>query len=115
MPQSTGKKIRLRAGLVLPILRKRLRPLKYSSVAMKTLTVREARLRPEFADRYPGVEPGVWFTAATLAEHLDFRRSRDTGEPLPNGPRPLVPEHFEFRGGEKPLGLSAVLGRRPGD
>ena len=82
---------------------------------MKTLTVREARLRPNFADQYPGIEPGVWFTAATLAEHLDLRRSRNADDSLPSGPRPLVPEHFEFRGGEKPLGINAMLGRRPGD
>jgi hypothetical protein len=61
---------------------------------MTDRSVREARLLSDHADRYPGVEPGVWFIAATLAEHLDLRRSR---------------------GGEKPVGAYAVLGRRPGD
>ena len=37
--------------------------------------VREARLRPDHAERYPGIEPGIWFTAATLAEHLNIRRA----------------------------------------
>lgn len=77
--------------------------------------VREARLREEYADLYPGIDPGVWFTAATLAEHLDHRRVRGVeGEP-PSGPRPLSGEHFEFRGGERPVGVREVLGRRPSD
>jgi hypothetical protein len=77
--------------------------------------VREARLRPDYADQYPGIEPGVWFTAATLAEHLELRQAREGELVPPGGPRPLSPEHFEFRGGEKPVGVRAVLGRRPGD
>ncbi|MFL5470791.1 MAG: hypothetical protein ACJ8AM_00400, partial [Gemmatimonadales bacterium] len=28
--------------------------------------IREARLRPEFASLYPGVEPGVWLPATTV-------------------------------------------------
>ena len=32
--------------------------------------VREARLRPEFAPLYPGLEPGVWQDAAALAEQM---------------------------------------------
>jgi len=32
--------------------------------------VREARLRPEFAEKYLGIQPGVWFSAAGLAEEL---------------------------------------------
>ena len=76
--------------------------------------IREARLRPEYADRYPGIEPGVWFTAATLAEHLDRRLARE-GMERDFGPRVLLPEHFEFRGGERPLGVRAVLGRRQTD
>ena len=59
---------------------------------------REARLRPEFADRYPGVDPDVWYIAATLAEHLlaRFLRGGDTGSAPPD--RIMDPEHFEFRG-----------------
>jgi hypothetical protein len=59
---------------------------------------REARLRPEFADRYPGVDPGVWYVAATLAEHLlaRFLREGEAGRTQPE--RVMDPEHFEFRG-----------------
>jgi hypothetical protein len=57
---------------------------------------REARLRPEFADRYPGVDPDVWYIAATLAEHLlaRFLRGGEAGRER----RIMDPEHFEFRG-----------------
>ena len=59
---------------------------------------REARLRPEFADRYPGVDPAVWYIAATLAEHLlaRFLREGEAGRAPPE--RIMDPEHFEFRG-----------------
>jgi hypothetical protein len=32
--------------------------------------VREARLRPEFAALYPGLEPGAWQDAVALAEQM---------------------------------------------
>jgi len=59
---------------------------------------REARLRSEFADRYPGVDPGVWYSAATLAEHLlaRFLREGEAGRTPPE--RIMDPDHFEFRG-----------------
>jgi hypothetical protein len=59
---------------------------------------REARLRPEFADRYPGVDPEVWYIAATLAEHLlaRFLREGEAGRAPPE--RIMEPDHFEFRG-----------------
>ena len=59
---------------------------------------REARLRLEFADRYPGVDPDVWYIAATLAEHLlaRFLRDGEAGRAPPE--RIMDPEHFEFRG-----------------
>ena len=62
--------------------------------------VREARLRPEFAEKYAGIEPGEWFSAAGLAEELITRLLREgvSDEELPQ--RVLDPSHFEFRGGE---------------
>jgi hypothetical protein len=68
--------------------------------------VREARLRPEFAELYPGIEPGVWHTAATLAEHLLARLMREGAALLP--PRVLGGAHFEFRG-ESPPSLDARI------
>jgi hypothetical protein len=59
--------------------------------------IREARLRAEFAALYPGVDPGTWYTAATLAEHLLGRILRGEAEG-PAAPRVLDPAHFEFRG-----------------
>ncbi|HLS47921.1 MAG TPA: hypothetical protein VK012_05340 [Gemmatimonadales bacterium] len=60
--------------------------------------IREARLKPEFATQYPGLEPGVWYPAATIAELLLTRDSTLRGPDDPPA-RPLTTEHFEFRGG----------------
>ena len=62
--------------------------------------VREARLRPEFAQKYVGIDSGVWHSAAGLAERLITRLLREgvSDEELPQ--RVLDPAHFEFRGGE---------------
>ena len=70
--------------------------------------IREARLRPEFADLYDGLTPGVWYAAATVAEFLITRAATLHG---PDDPpqRRLSTEHFEFRGGS-PAGEA----RRPG-
>lgn len=72
--------------------------------------VREARLRPEFAGLYPGVDSEVWYTAATLAEHLlaRFIRHDLTDRTLP--PRIMDPEHFEFRGPPGMQGGRITLG-----
>ena len=62
--------------------------------------LREARLRPEFAGKYVGIEPSVWSSAAGLAEKLITRLLREgvSDEELPQ--RVLDPTHFDFRGGE---------------
>ena len=61
---------------------------------------REARLRPEFAESYVGIQAGVWLSAAGLAERLITRLLREgvSDEELPH--RVLDPIHFEFRGGD---------------
>ena len=67
--------------------------------------VREARLRPEFAQLYPWVEPGTWQDAAALSEQM---LSEHVLRPSPGymlSERVLTNEHFEFRGshpGERP-------------
>jgi hypothetical protein len=76
-------------------------------VSQSQTSVREAMLRPEFADQYDGIEPGVWFSAAGLAERLITRLLREgvPDEELPQ--RVLDPTHFEFRGGEASATRSA--------
>jgi hypothetical protein len=71
---------------------------------------REARLRPEFAGLYPGVDPDVWYTAATLAEHLlaRFIRRDLADRALP--PRVMDSRHFEFRGSTGAQGGRITLG-----
>jgi hypothetical protein len=64
---------------------------------------REVQLRPEYAAEYPGIEAGVWISAAELAERLvehTYARRR-----LSLYTRTFDPRHFEFRGG--------VSGSRP--
>lgn len=65
--------------------------------------IREARLRPEFAEFYPGLEPGVWYPAATIAELL-VTQARTLSTPQEATARRLGTEHFEFRGGSPPGG-----------
>jgi hypothetical protein len=62
------------------------------------MAVREARLRPEWADLYPGVQPDVWYVAAELVPQVLRHRLRDQGAWEFNR-RVLVDDHFEFRGG----------------
>ena len=59
---------------------------------------REARLRPEFASLYPGLEPGTWQDAADLGDQM---LSEHLLQPSPGymlSERILAEEHFEFRG-----------------
>ena len=64
--------------------------------------MREARLRPEFAQLYPTLTPGEWKPAARIAEAVlaNFLLHEMTDSPAPD--RLLPEEHFEFRGGAKP-------------
>jgi hypothetical protein len=61
--------------------------------------VREARLRPEFAGLYPGLEPGVWQGAAEPAERMLTEHLLRPSPGYMLSDRVLVKEHFEFRGG----------------
>jgi hypothetical protein len=61
---------------------------------------RRARLRPEYADLYPRVVPGLWLGARRVAAVV--RRS-DPSARLRElaGERTLPAVHFEFRGGPR--------------
>jgi hypothetical protein len=60
--------------------------------------MREARLRPEYAELYPELVPGQWEPAARIAEVV---LARYLLQQLTDGPpdRALNETHFEFRGG----------------
>jgi len=64
-------------------------------------TIREARLRPEFADEYPGITPDAWMPATELAQKLVARAHTRRREGRYT--RTFDPTHFEFRGG--PIGV----------
>ena len=75
-------------------------------VALRTLggyAPRQARLRPEHAHRYPGVPPGRWESAATVADRV-LAGCLLRGNPSGSLGRLLHEAHFEFRGGEAPGG-----------
>jgi hypothetical protein len=65
------------------------------------VSVREARLKPEYAHEYPGLTPDVWISATELAQRLIERAHSRRREGRHT--RTFDPTHFEFRGGlEKP-------------
>jgi hypothetical protein len=64
--------------------------------------IREARLKPEFAASYPGIEAGVWLPATVIGQQLLLWHL--TAPVTPQGERLLSEEHFEFRGGRKRVG-----------
>ncbi|HEU4698553.1 MAG TPA: hypothetical protein VFS40_05200 [Gemmatimonadales bacterium] len=64
-------------------------------------SIREARLRPEYAALYPYLHAGIWAPAARMAAAI-IERVALTG--LPRGVDPdariMSDEHFEFRSGD---------------
>jgi hypothetical protein len=60
--------------------------------------VREARLRPEFAELYPGLRAGEWVSAAVVADRV-LADALLRGMEMAIRGRVLVAAHFEFRGG----------------
>ena len=68
------------------------------------MSIREARLRPEGAERYPGVPVDVWVPAFRAASDSQTRAAAEA----PAGQarqRILADEVFEFRGGAPELAL----------
>jgi hypothetical protein len=58
---------------------------------------REARLRPDFAELYPGLRPDVWYSAAWLSAR-QLARTHCDGVAASIA-EVLNSRHFEFRGG----------------
>jgi hypothetical protein len=61
--------------------------------------IREAQLKPAFADDYPTLVPGRWYTAAALANLVKATRIVREGPRAQLTGRILSPAHFAFRGG----------------
>jgi hypothetical protein len=72
--------------------------------------MREARLKPEFAELYPTLTPGQWEPAARVAEAVLARLLLLEISEAPVQDRVLQEQHFEFRG-ETRSGTSAVQGK----
>jgi hypothetical protein len=62
-----------------------------------TSTVRQAKLRPECAERYPTLPARMWTSATCLAELVSSYREARPWEP--DQERTLSQTDFEFRGG----------------
>ena len=63
---------------------------------------REARLRPEYAELYPVLPPGVWMSASDIGHQLLIWHLATAH--APGDERLIHEEHFEFRGGERRSG-----------
>ena len=61
-------------------------------------SLRQARLRPEFAELYPPLEPGEWIPAAVASARMLLWQTRQPGASR-LAQRTLDPQHFDFRGG----------------
>lgn len=68
---------------------------------------REGRLKDEYAELYPGLEPGVWLSVETLIRHVtDLIHQDPSRSPVITGPRLLQQDHFDYRGRSvRPEGL----------
>jgi hypothetical protein len=68
---------------------------------------REARLRPEYASLYGGLEPDAWMPVEELLRHITELIHHDRSKArVITGTRLLHQEHFEFRGSSaRPAGL----------
>jgi hypothetical protein len=65
-----------------------------------TTTVRQAKLRPESAERYPTLPARMWTSANCLADLVaSYRGARPERRGKPGEERALAESDFEFRGG----------------
>jgi hypothetical protein len=70
------------------------------------VSLREVRLRMEFAGEYPEIQADVWMRSGELAERLVVRSHARRRQGLFT--RTFDPRHFQFRGGELRATRSAV-------
>ena len=76
------------------------RPVVIGDHSISGARLRLARVRPEHASLYEGLDAGAWYPAASLAAYYRSWLARHpdrTGSKLPLGG--LDTSHFEFRGG----------------
>jgi hypothetical protein len=73
---------------------------------------REAMLRPEFQEWYPGIEGGRWYPADALTDLVLQHRRSGTPQWEPEARIPCD-THFTFRGGDS--GRTAPARERRGD
>lgn len=66
--------------------------------AAQAVSLREVRLRAEFAGEYPEIEADVWMRSGELAERLVVRSHARRRQGLFT--RTFDPRHFHFRGQE---------------
>ena len=76
---------------------------------------REARLKPEFAEIYPGLEAGIWHPAARVAECFLARPDAAPHADVQHVERILDERHFEFRGGPPRSAADSDRRGRAGD
>jgi hypothetical protein len=88
------------------------RCIKWLRDLLTTARIGQARLLPAASNLYPGVPPGVWMQAATMADMVLAQRLRRGDFSLAE--RALDPAHFEFRTGERvsPAGLRTLWPQR---
>jgi hypothetical protein len=67
---------------------------------MKFFDLRRARVRPEFAELYPEIVPGVWMGARKARRVVRQRRAREAADGNALLDRVLCEIYFEFHGGQ---------------
>ena len=77
-------------------------------------SMRQARLKPQFADTYPPLQPGEWIPAAVASARMLLWQTRQPGA-SGLAQRTLDPGHFDFRGGPSEEPEPRTAGTRLGD
>jgi hypothetical protein len=77
-------------------------------------SMRQARLKPEFADLYPPLEADEWIPAAVASARMLLWQTRQPGA-TGLAERTLDPQHFDFRGGPAAGESPRTAGTRFGD